>query len=328
MGNSRDTNMKYVSLVVLTIQNAMLGLSMRYARTKPGDMFLSSTAVFMSEIFKLVVCLYVVFKEQNYSLLKTGDTLNTYIVKQPYDTLMVGVPSLLYVIQNNLLYLSASNLDAATYQVTYQLKILTTAIFSVAILKRKLIITQWVSLLVLILGVVCVQLADTQGSHSLQVTTEQNRFLGFAAALGACCLSGYAGIFFEKVLKSSDISVWIRNVQLSFLSIPLGLLTTLVSDYAAVKENGFFFGYDGFVLYVIILQAVGGLIVALVVKYADNILKGFATSLAIIISCVASIYLFDFSLSFQFIVGVTLVISSVYGYNYRPAENTNTKVPV
>ena len=35
--------MKYISLVTLTVQNAALGLSMRYARTRPGDMFLSST---------------------------------------------------------------------------------------------------------------------------------------------------------------------------------------------------------------------------------------------------------------------------------------------
>ena len=46
-----------------------------------------------------------------------------------------------------------------------------------------------------------------------------------------------------------------------------------------------------------LLQAGGGLLVAMVVKYADNILKGFATSLSIIISCCASYFLFGFVVS-------------------------------
>lgn len=39
--------LKYVSLVTLTLQNAILGLSMRYARTRDGDMFLSSTGKYI-----------------------------------------------------------------------------------------------------------------------------------------------------------------------------------------------------------------------------------------------------------------------------------------
>jgi len=35
--------LKYVSLITLTLQNAMVGLSMRYSRTRAGDMFLPST---------------------------------------------------------------------------------------------------------------------------------------------------------------------------------------------------------------------------------------------------------------------------------------------
>lgn len=35
--------LKYVSLITLTLQNAILGLSMRYGRTRPGELFLSST---------------------------------------------------------------------------------------------------------------------------------------------------------------------------------------------------------------------------------------------------------------------------------------------
>jgi UDP-sugar transporter A1/2/3 len=109
-----------------------------------------------------------------------------------------------------------------------------------------------------------------------------------------------------------------RNVQLSFLSLPFGALVCFVNDGAKLAENGFFFGYDIFIWYLVVLQACGGLLVAVVVKYADNILKGFATSLAIIFSSVASIYLFNFNLTFQFTFGAAMVILSIFLYGYDP----------
>ena len=100
------------------------------------------------------------------------------------------VPSAVYLIQNNLLYVAASNLDVATYQITYQLKILTTAMFAVTMLNKKLISTQWLSLLILIAGVAMVQLSDVKETKSAATAEEQSKFVGFTAALTACCLSG------------------------------------------------------------------------------------------------------------------------------------------
>lgn len=200
------------------------------------------------------------------------------------------------------------------------MKILTTAMFAVFILRKELIKTQWISLVTLITGIVLVQLADSKEAVSSHDGPAQNKVLGFLAALSACVLSGFAGIYFEKILKGSDVSVWMRNVQLSLCSIPFGLLTCFVSDSSIINRQGFFFGYDKFVFYLILLQAGGGLIVAVVVKYADNILKGFATSLAIIISCVASIYLFNFNLTIQFVLGAGFVIFSIFLYGYQPPK--------
>jgi hypothetical protein len=37
--------------------------------------------------------------------------------------------------------------------------------------------------------------------------------------------------------------------------------------------------------------------VALVINYADNIAKNFATSISILVSCIASVYFFDFKVT-------------------------------
>ena len=62
-------------------------------------------------------------------------------------------------------------------------------------------------------------------------------------------------------------------------------------------------------------QAFGGLVVAMTVKYADNILKGFATSISIIVSSVFSyLVLNDLSPGGYFIIGTCLVILATFMY--------------
>ncbi|XP_063823450.1 UDP-N-acetylglucosamine transporter [Ostrinia nubilalis] len=315
---------KYVSLVVLTVQNAALGLSMRYARTREVVMFSSAAAVVMAEVFKLVFCVGLVIQESR-GVKKGFDTMYATVILNIKDTLRVCVPSFLYIIQNNLLYVSASNLDAATYQVTYQLKLLTTAFFAVIVLKRKLKKWQWCALALLASGVALVQLSSTDKKQT-SGSENQSKVIGFAAALTACFISGFAGIYFEKVLKESDVSVWMRNVQLSLLSLPFGTITYLFNNEWSIRD--LLKGFDGFVWYLVLLQAAGGLLVAVVVKYADNILKGFATSVAILISCVVSIYLFNFVLTIQFAFGTALVIGSIFLYGYVPKPDTRNSLNV
>jgi hypothetical protein len=40
------------------------------------------------------------------------------------------------------------------------------------------------------------------------------QFIGFGAVLLSTLTSGFAGVYFEKILKTGPTSVWIRNIQL------------------------------------------------------------------------------------------------------------------
>ena len=78
--------------------------------------------------------------------------------------------------------------------------------------------------------------------------------------------------------------VQIRNIQLGGIGALAALATAFAKDGAAIQAAGFFQGYTPIVWSVICQVGLGGIITALVVRYADNILKGFATSLSIIVS--------------------------------------------
>lgn len=71
----------------------------------------------MAEVTKLITCIFLVFNEEG-TFVRFKSSLYNAIIKNKVDTLKMTVPSFIYVIQNNLLYLSASHLDAATYQVS------------------------------------------------------------------------------------------------------------------------------------------------------------------------------------------------------------------
>ena len=57
---------------------------------------------------------------------------------QSIEWLQLGVPALLYTLQNNALFIGLSNLEAAIAHVTYQTKILFTALFSICLLRKEL----------------------------------------------------------------------------------------------------------------------------------------------------------------------------------------------
>ncbi|KAJ7219362.1 nucleotide-sugar transporter-domain-containing protein [Mycena pura] len=331
--------LKYLSLVTLAVQNSLLTLIMHYSRvsTPPSRAYSPATAVLMNEILKGSISLVIAFLRVD---TPTSGTLcnpsacSARIKRLAGDVFSpdcwkLSIPAILYVIQNNLQFVAVSNLQAATFQVSYQMKILTTAGFSVLLLRKKLTSLQWVALFFLAVGVGIVQIQAGEvrvirDGVVQEDTHSMNAIKGFLAVAVACMTSGLAGVYFEMVLKNSQTDLWVRNVQLSLFSL-LPALAPVFYLYVSDPQEGWvstlFRNFGEWAWATVSVQVFGGLLTALVIKYSDNILKGFATSLSIVISFLASVALFDFRITFTFAIGCLIVLVATWLYNHQPTRS-------
>ncbi|KAL9113195.1 MAG: hypothetical protein Q9227_002530 [Pyrenula ochraceoflavens] len=135
-----------------------------------GHRYLPSTAVFLHEILKLAVCLTIAFYEISKTVPRSMPVTALFSTLSGAvfggDSWKMAIPASLYTIANNLQYIGISNLEPATFQVMYQLKIIVTALFSVAILRQKITGKKWVALLMLMLGVIIVSAPHDAGPLS------------------------------------------------------------------------------------------------------------------------------------------------------------------
>ncbi|BGP27890.1 UDP-galactose transporter [Rhodotorula toruloides] len=328
----------------------------------------------------------------------------------------LAVLAALFCFQGNAQYVASGNLSVPLFQLAYQLKIPATAMCSVILLNRALTRQQWAALFVLTFGVGLVQLFSVTSSPSVQAAAAAaasasaaananssssldafavhhdggpNQALGLAAVVAACMSSGFASVYFERILKIASTpstatspdpsresshalsptlpssrqlllpeyqesqspslpspdsivpfgtpSLWIRNIQLSMFGLAVGFPVVLwemrgclgALDYEYLDQGiwsraeyitrtalgGFFDGFDRALPWVVVfLQLTGGLLSALVMQHADNLLKCFSTSLSILLSVAASVILFSFHVTLGIFVGAILVLGATFAY--------------
>jgi UDP-sugar transporter A1/2/3 len=249
-----------------------------------------------------------------------------------------------------------------TFQMLSQTKLLSAAVFSVMLLDKRLNSWQWISLVLLTIGVFLSQ-ADahsTDGGKSFvkksppslvghlatpqptlsavaKELLSQNPVIGVTACVVSGLSSSFAGVYFEKVVKTTAPSLAVRNIHLGLFGIPLAVLSMLVIDvipsmYAqspqsvsATNNNlaittapqpfEFWRGYNALTVMLVFVHALGGLLVAVVAKYADNILKGFATGVAIVVSGLFGWVFWAYTPTVMFVLGCLLVTVSTVAYH-------------
>lgn len=308
--------MKWVSLVALTFQTSWQVFVIKYARAS-GTKYLNTVVVLLSEILKVVLSFLLITLEEG-SLSKSFNVVIGSYRRERLEALKLGVPAIAYAIQNNLIFYSLDKLNAAVQQVTYQLKILTAAALGVALLGKSLGLTKWMSLLLLVVGVSVVQWPKDADLSTDVANAEihSGAIMGLLAVLVACFVSGFAGVYIEKLLKQSTSSVWVRNFQLGIFGAIVAFGGAMAQDGQQILHAGLFQGFNWRVVLAVFTHASGGLLVAVVLKFADNILRQFSTAISIVITSAGSaLVLRDFSPDLKFVTGAFFTVLATFMYN-------------
>lgn len=330
--------LKWLVLGLLVVNQSIAALLVRHTRQPRLDgglMYLGSAAVLCSELIKLPVCLLLIARDEGGFRGMAREVRGIFVRWR--DTLRMSVPAIAYGLQNALYYVALSHLSATSYQLWSQSKTLFTALFFVKLLGRVLTGPQWFALGLLTIGVGFVQIGEmaaaTRAATSAGVgAVSSTAYIGIAAVLTSCILSAFANVYFEKVIKgqaefddSGDVdsarrkpkTIWLRNVQLGLFSIPQAVTLLLLSKHSreVIAAHGVFAGFTPYVWMVTMLTAGAGLIVASVVKHADNVLKTYASASAILLTCVVTALQTGIMPSPQFLQGMSLVLFSMGLYN-------------
>lgn len=288
------------ALCALALQNSFQNLIVRYSRVMAADggvLYIASTAVLLTEFAKVAVSV-VVMASSSGSFTK----LPTYVSQQlsPADSLQLLVPAFVYNVQNNLIIYCLSHLDAPTYQVLAQLKLLTTAGFSVLFLGKRLHRLQKIALVLLVAGVSAFYTCgDTDVETADGGRSWSSTMRGIVGAVGVAISSGFAGVYLEYVMKhtrSTPVSPHIINLYMSLYGGVSAAATVYAKDGSAVSERGFFSGYNAVVVLMIISSASGGILTSIVISILDNIYKNFAVAVAVYISAFVSVIFFGIAL--------------------------------
>ncbi|KAL6493973.1 hypothetical protein OROGR_031882 [Orobanche gracilis] len=305
----------YVVASILTILTSSQGILTTLSQSNGGYVYDYATVPFLAEVFKLIVSSVLLWREcQRLPLPKITTEWNT--------VRLYPIPSIIYLIHNNVQFATLTYVDTSTYQIMGNLKIVTTGILFRLFLKRKLSNVQWIAIVLLAIGTTTSQVkgCGEASCESLFSSPIQGYMLGVLSA----CLSALAGVYTEFLMKKNNDSLYWQNIQLYTFGAIFNMAKLVLDDFRSGFEKRpwwqrLFNGYNITTWMVVLNLGSTGLLVSWLMKYADNIVKVYSTSMAMLLTMVLSVFLFNFRPTLQLFLGIFVCMISLHMYFAPPS---------
>ncbi|GAV63543.1 Nuc_sug_transp domain-containing protein [Cephalotus follicularis] len=305
----------YVVASLLTILTSSQGILTTLSQSNGGYNYDYATVPFLAEVFKLAVSTVLLWRECKASP-------STRMTTEWKSVRLYLIPSVIYLIHNNVQFATLTYVDTSTYQIMGNLKIVTTGILFRLFLKRKLSNLQWMAIILLAVGTTTSQVkgCGEASCDSLFSAPIQGYMLGILSA----CLSALAGVYTEFLMKKNSDSLYWQNVQLYTCGAVFNMARLLLDDFGSGFEKGPWWqrlldGYSITTWMVVLNLGSTGLLVSWLMKYSDNIVKVYSTSMAMLLTMVLSIHLFHFKPTVQLFLGIIICMMSLHMYFAPPS---------
>ena len=302
---------KLAVAATLTIFTCSQGLLMEASKVDGKYPYNSAVVPLLSELVKLILSVMLLRRA------KTRDPKGTIMTMDLKSVMLFPIPSIIYVMHNNVQFYTMAYVDAATYQILGNLKIVTTGILFRFALGRMMTRTQWIALLLLTVGATVSQISGC-GDETLSAPV-----VGYMLGILSACLSATAGVYTEFLLKKNNDNLYWQNVQLYAFGVVFNALRLTWNDFFGENSGGNWFldctnGFTAITWLIVINFSFSGLFVSWLQKFADTIVKVYATSSAMLLTALLSVSFFGLEPSLQLFLGITIACCSLVLYFMPP----------
>ena len=329
---------KLVSLAMVCVSSLFVATSNLVVTASKVDgaiKYSATTPVLCSELMKFTLC--AILLAVSLSRGSRDEAIALWRSLSLRSFAAFAVPSALYAVDNNLVYLILARIDAATFAVLWNVKIIEVAILFRVVLGQRLPRVRWAAALLLFLGVVASQservdfnLGNYKHGHAVAsvaappgTSTGATFLIGILLLFGATTLSALAGIFTELVFKRGSPSgahFFVQQLQFTAWAVVVNgalliVRTVLSATATATATPQLFDNFNRWVWLSIVVNSLQGLVTALLLKYADNMANVFVQAGAMIFTAAASTLFFGHTTTLAFAVGIAVCCVAIYLYN-------------
>lgn len=234
-----------------------------------------------------------------------------------YASLYFAVPGGLYFLGNNLNMYAYKYLSSHLVTLLANFKLLVAAGLASVYLKQKFSLLQWVSLVLVVSGLVVTMGDPGKKANESDDQNDGKLFYTIVYSVVSAFISAIAGVFCEKLYKEklndpALDNVHLQNMKLYVFGIFFNLIAFIMTPVKSFK------GFGVIHLLVITISGCQGLAMGFIMKYLDNVVRGIAVAAGSILNTVLSILLLGNELTASFVIGGSITLVSAHAYRNFP----------